>query len=69
MDTTKLKDIFDQIEYYLIRLLLLALLLISSYKLLEREIHGAEVNERPHSITARLTMCMRLQFCKSRHGV
>lgn len=46
MDSTKLKNVFDQIEYYSIRLLLLALLLISASKLLERELHGADSKER-----------------------
>ena len=41
MGSEKRKDMFDQIEYYLIRLLLLALLLLSAYKLLEHEIYGA----------------------------
>ena len=54
MNSTKLKDLFDQIEYYLIRLLLLALLLISAYKLLEREIHGTDAKERPASGITRL---------------
>jgi hypothetical protein len=44
MKSEKPKDVFDQIEYYLIRVLLLALLLLSAFKLLEREIHGAGIN-------------------------
>lgn len=41
MATNNRNDVFAQIEYFLIRLLLIALLLIAAYKLLEREIYGA----------------------------
>jgi hypothetical protein len=40
------KDVVDQIEYFLIRLLLLALLLLSGYKLLEPEVSGASLLNR-----------------------
>jgi hypothetical protein len=55
MDVKERKDVFDQIEYYLIRLLLLALLLLSAYKLLEHEIYGASAtsNDAP-SVHAQL---------------
>ena len=33
------KEIFNQIEFYVIRLLLLALLLIVTYRILDGEIH------------------------------
>jgi hypothetical protein len=33
-----MKDIFDRLDYYLIRILLLTLLLISSYKLVRHEL-------------------------------
>ena len=33
------KEIFNQIEYYVIKLLLLALLLIVTYRILDGEIH------------------------------
>ena len=35
----KPKELFNQIEYYVIRLLLLALLLIAAYRILAGEIH------------------------------
>lgn len=54
MNLTKLKDVFDQIEYYLIRLLLLALLLISASKLVEQELHGSDANEESVPGIARL---------------
>lgn len=44
MATNNRNDIFAQIEYFLIRLLLIALLLIAAYKLLEREIYGASAS-------------------------
>ena len=54
VNSTKLKDMFDQIDYYLIRLLLLALLLISGSKLVQREFHGGDANERSVPGIARL---------------
>lgn len=48
MAYVKEKDIFDQIEYFLIRILLLILLLLAAYKLVQQEIHGASIiNSRP----------------------
>ena len=44
MATNNRNDVFAQIEYFLIRLLLIALLLIAAYKLLEREIYGASTS-------------------------
>ena len=45
-------NIFSQIEYLLIRLLLIALLLIGGYKLLEREIHAASANKEVSTAVA-----------------
>ena len=44
MDRHDRSDLFSQIEYLLIRLFLIALLLISAYKLLEREVYGASAS-------------------------
>ncbi len=37
------KDVFDQIEYCVIRLLLLALLIIVAYRLIDNEIHMSQL--------------------------
>jgi len=49
VDRTDRSDLFSQIEYLLIRLLLIALLLIGAYKLLEREVYGASANTELHA--------------------
>ena len=54
MDTNNRKDVFAQIEYYLVRLLLIALLLIAAYKLLEREIYGASAGAAVAAVASHL---------------
>ncbi len=54
MDRDNRNDLFSQIEYLLIRLLLMALLLIGGYKLLEREIYGASANTEVSTAVAPL---------------
>jgi len=44
MEFKRGKEVFDKIDYLLIRLLLLALLLIAAYKLIEREAVGARLS-------------------------
>ena len=54
MDLNRVKYIFDQVDYYLIRLLLIALLSISAYKLVELEFRGLPNKIRPASSVTRL---------------
>ena len=54
MDLNKVKYIFDQFDYYVIRLLLIALLSISAYKLVELEFRGLRNKISPPSSVTRL---------------
>lgn len=54
MDRNNPNDLFSQIEYLLIRLLLIALLVLGAYKLLQREIYGASANPKAKAAVAHL---------------
>jgi hypothetical protein len=54
VDLNRVKYIFDQVDYYLIRLLLIALLSISAYKLVELEFRGLPNKISPASSVTRL---------------
>jgi hypothetical protein len=65
MDRDNRNDLFSQIEYLLIRLLLIALLLIGGYKLLEREIY--EKNGEPiHTPPSKREIATAIQKVKRR---
>ena len=49
MDKHDRSDLFSQIEYLLIRLLLIALLLLGAYELLKQEIYGSSANTEVHA--------------------
>jgi hypothetical protein len=54
VDRNSRNDLFSQIEYLLIRLLLIALLVIGAYKLLKLEIYGASASTEVTAVVAQL---------------